>query len=59
MRARLASDPHLYAALWLVVVGSLLVAFTLTCAALVEMNRTYPPVIHVPERMHVTFEPVR
>lgn len=36
---------RLVSALWLVVLGSLLVAFTLTWAALNEMHRTYPPVI--------------
>lgn len=59
MTARLQRDPHLVAALWLIVAGALLVALTLTCAALVEMNRTYPPVVHVPERSYFTFEPVR
>lgn len=50
------TDPRLITALWLVVLGSLLVAFVLTCAALVEMNRTYPPVIKVPERIEFRME---
>lgn len=44
-RPLLRSAPHLHAAVWLIVAGSLLVAFVLSWAALVEMNRTYPPVI--------------
>lgn len=59
MRARLVADARLWTALWLVVLGSLLVAFVLCWAALLEMNRTYPPAIRVPERGTVTFEPVR
>ncbi|HKZ21022.1 MAG TPA: hypothetical protein VJQ57_13050 [Acidimicrobiia bacterium] len=53
-RPLLSSEPRLYTAVWFIVAGALLVSFVLSWAALVEMNRTYPPVIDVPERMHFT-----
>lgn len=55
---RLRSDPRLLTALWLVVLGSLLVAFVLTSAALVDMNRTYPPVIEGRTEWSVRFHAV-
>lgn len=57
-------ERSLITAIWFVILGALLVAFTLTWGALTEMNRTYPPVIKVPAGMHwnafdpVTGEPV-
>lgn len=43
--------PRLTTALWFIVLGSLIVAFVLMWAVLIEMNQTYPPVIEL--------EPVR